>query len=277
MPADPPAPDHQIEELRRAITRLGFKSRLRVLEGLSDGLVIEEPGGIRFNCRSMAEFKRIRKHKPWDEPLDEWVRSFTPSDVFFDIGANIGAFALLAGKFHFGKVPVFAFEPGFETFAALVRNVLLNDLGGVITALQIGLFDQTGLQPFHYHEVAAGSALHAMGTPVDYRGRDFTPAATQRLPAFRLDDLMDTLALPRPTRIKVDVDGGEARVVAGAVRTLSRGPCELWVEFVERRADDPGPVNVANLLVSIGFRQTRRVDHARSGSYPHVYDALFVR
>jgi FkbM family methyltransferase len=271
MPVDP------VEELRRSIARLGFKSRLRVLDGLSDGLVIEEPEGIRFNCRSMIEFRRIRRHKRWDEPIAEWVRSFMPSDVFFDIGANIGAFALLAGKLHHGTVPVFAFEPGFETFAALVRNVLLNDLGGVITPLQIGLFDKTGLQPFHYHAVAAGSALHSIGTPVDYRGREFTPAATQQVPAFRLDDLMDALGLPYPTRIKVDVDGGEARVVAGAVRTLSRGPCELWVEFAERRADDPAPAQVTSLLESIGFRQARRVDHQRSGSYPHVYDLLFVR
>jgi FkbM family methyltransferase len=267
----------RVEEIRQAIAALRRKPRLQLIESLNTSLVTEGPHGVRYSHGSLTEYRRIMTQKPWDEPIADWVSTFSPSDVFFDIGANIGAFSLLAGRLHGGHMRVFSFEPGFETFAALTRNILLNNLEQSVTPLQVALFDETGLIPFHYRKLSAGSASHAVGEPIDSKHRRFKPVAVQRLLTFRLDDLIERFALPRPTRIKVDVDGVESRVLAGAAHTLAGGPCELWVELTEAAPGDPAPAQTVRMLTDLGFELVRRVEHeAPPNGYPCVHDALFV-
>ena len=62
--------------------------------------------------------------EPWTV---HWLeRIVAPGDVLYDVGANIGAFSLVAANAHDQAVRVFAFEPSFVTYAALCRNVLEN-------------------------------------------------------------------------------------------------------------------------------------------------------
>jgi predicted RNA methylase len=49
-----------------------------------------------------------------------------PCDVFVDIGANVGAYSVLASGVVGAKT--FAFEPVPQTFACLRDNVRMNDL-----------------------------------------------------------------------------------------------------------------------------------------------------
>ena len=63
---------------------------------------------------------------------------------------------------------------------------------------------------------APGTALHAVGEALDYRRQPFTPVAVESILAFRLDDLVPLLGLPLPTRLKLDVDGFEHKVLDGA-------------------------------------------------------------
>lgn len=267
----------RIEEIRQAIAALRRKPRLQLIESLNASLVAEGPHGVRYSHGTLTEYRRIMTQKPWDDPIADWVGAFSPSDVFFDIGANIGGFSLLAGRLHGDNLRVFSFEPGFETFAALTRNIFLNNLEQIVTPLQIALFDETGLKPFHYRKLSAGGASHAIGEPIDSKRRRFKPAAVQPVLTFRLDDLIERFALPRPTRIKVDVDGAESRVLAGAVHTLAGGPCEIWVELSEAAQGDPAPAQVRRILTDLGFELVRRVEHeAPPNGYPRVHDALFV-
>jgi hypothetical protein len=143
--------------------------------------------------------------------------------------------------------------------------------------LPVALSDHTNLEPFNYHSLGAGSARHALGAAVDDRNNPFEPAAIQRVLAFRLDDLTELLGLPRPTRINLDVDGAEARVIAGAARTLSAGACELWVEMTEASGHDAAPATLSDTLRRLGFTMVQRLDHGPAAELPRVYDALFVR
>ena len=206
---------------------LSVREKLQLLEALREALVIEGSQGIRYGYGSLTEYRRAKREKACDEPIAEWIASFGPGDVFYDVGANIGGFALLAGKLHGTAVAVLAFEPGVENFAALARNIRLNDLSGTVTPLPVALSESTGVQQFFYRAVDAGGALHAIGAPVDYRGKKFTPAAVQPVISYTFDDVIERLALPRPTRIKLDVDGAESRVLAGAARTLTTSRCDL--------------------------------------------------
>ena len=67
-------------------------------------------------------------------------------------------------------------------------------------------------------------ALSSFGDTVDQNGNPFAPIFRQSVFGHRLDSLIEQYCLPPPTHIKIDVDGFQAKVIAGALQTLSR-PC----------------------------------------------------
>ena len=265
------------ERLVRDAKKLPLKLRLRLFDVLKSGAIIQREDGIRFSLESLPEYKRAKKPKAANEPLEKWIGSFGPTDVFFDIGANTGSLSLFAARVHDGRVPVFAFEPAFDTFGALVRNVLVNDLARAITPLHVALFDETGVRPFHRSRLGAGSALHAVGEALDYARRPFTPVAVEHVLAFRLDDLVRTFALPSPTRIKLDVDGVEGKVLAGAIGVLSATRCDVYTELVEVVPDDSHTREVTSFLRGLGYELAEFVERRPPGVYPRAMDVLFVR
>jgi hypothetical protein len=94
--------------------------------------------------------------------------------------------------------------------------------------------------------------------------------------AFRLDDLVRVLGLPLPTRLKLDVDGFEHKVLAGASGVLTTARCEVYTELVEAVPEDPHPREVGRFLDGLGYSPARVVEHRPPGVYPRIVDALFV-
>jgi FkbM family methyltransferase len=171
---------------------------------------------------SRTQFNRLAAQRKEPETV-AWIESqLRPGDVFYDVGANIGAYSLIAHTVTEGRCQIYAFEPSFSTFAALCDNVFLNRFQESIVPLNVVLSDFTGLAPFAYSKLAPGAALHnqvEQGT--DLRAETGEPSLVQVMPYFRLDDLVELLKLPLPTHVKIDVDGHEAKVIRGAARTLS--------------------------------------------------------
>jgi hypothetical protein len=79
-----------------------------------------------------------------------------------------------------------------------------------------------------------------------------------------------------PTRIKLDVDGVEDKVLAGAAHVLSSSRCDVYTELVEATAGDPYPANVMRFMSELGYEVDAIVEHRVEGTYPRVFDALFV-
>lgn len=177
---------------------------------------------IYLNIDSSIE-DQTRLHSCAKEPETvRWIETFfKEGDVFFDIGANVGAYSLVAAKFFNGKVRVFAFEPSFLNFAQLNKNILINQCQASLTPLQVALSDHTALSTFNYSSLIPGGAFHAVGNPLDYQGNVFKPVYQNRVLAYRLDDLLDQFALPLPNHLKIDVDGIEFDILKGAEKTLS--------------------------------------------------------
>src|SRR4051812_31895921 len=153
--------------------------------------------------------------------LVEWIEThFKAGEVFFDVGANVGAYSLVATKFLDGDLRTFSFEPSFVTFGQLCRNIQLNGCASSITPLQLALAEQTGLEVLNYNNLDPGGALHALGPCIDYKGDAFEPVFRQPVIAFRMDDLLSILKLPQPNHIKIDVDGIELAILRGAPMVL---------------------------------------------------------
>ncbi len=186
-------------------------------EGTTVGRLDYEGAEIMLSVPSKTAQSRLRgcAKEPWTvQWIEDWIR---PDEVLYDIGANVGAYSLVAALSPGVRARVVAVEPGYPTFAALSDNVVRNGAQDRVTALGVALGRATTLETLHLRTLDAGAALHTLG------GHEGPSGAVYRQPVltFRLDDLVERFGLPRPEHVKLDVDGTELDVLAGADRTLS--------------------------------------------------------
>lgn len=179
------------------------------------------PSAVRMAVNSRWQVYRLRSCRKEPETIRWLEEHLRPGDVLFDIGANVGAYSLVAHAITEGHARIYAFEPGFATFTELCSNVALNRAQASIVPLQIGLSDRTALLDFRYSDLGAGAAQHSWEGAASQLGAEHHAVHTQPTPCFRMDDLIDRLALEPPTVMKIDVDGPELDVIAGGERTLS--------------------------------------------------------
>jgi len=211
----------------------------------------------------------VRLHSCNKEPATvEWIESsFKAGDVFYDIGANVGAYSLVCFGFLQGKTKVYAFEPGFTTFPQLCKNIYLNSAGEVIVPLQIALSDETCVSAFHYQNLVPGGALHTLGAPIDYRGKRFNPEVTVPTLTYKLDEFVRQFGLPVPNHMKIDVDGTEYQVLKGS-EVILRSPelRSIILEINEERgcADEIGRLLQKNGFVLQSERNELRVYYRRN-------------
>jgi hypothetical protein len=91
--------------------------------------------------------------------------------------------------------------------------------------------------------------------------------------AYALDDLIETFGLPAPTLVKIDVDGAEADVLAGAARTLARPELRSLVLEVDDATTDA----VQSILTAHGFELTARFDEREGKPLPGIWYGVFDR
>ena len=231
---------------------------------------------IRIN--SLAEYKlRLRscQKEPWTV---EWIEKFIkPGEVMYDIGANVGAYSLIAAKATNGKAKIFAFEPAFSNYSALCHNVILNNCQESIIPLPIALSSKTKMAQFNYSDITSGKALHRIGESVYYTGEHFKPAYKQSILSYRLDDLIEEFNLPTPNHMKIDVDGTELDVLLGAEKiTASSKLSTALLEIIE---DNKGEYEeVIKLFNSKGFNlHSKNTPTKKDGTKQPFSYYLFVR
>lgn len=130
------------------------------------------------------------------------------SDLFIDVGANAGAYTVLASGV--AGAQTVAFEPIPETCQRLRLNISLNDLDQLVSVYECALGAHTGRL--------------RMSRYADTTNRVIDSATTERDSSGETDvcvrDLDSVLADQNPAIIKIDVEGFELPVLQGATRTL---------------------------------------------------------
>jgi len=200
-----------------------------------------------------------------------WIEErIQADDVFYDIGANVGVYSLVAAKKPGGGARVYAFEPGYTNVASLCANVVINDVGDRVTPLPLALSDCTGVTSFALRAREPGAARHAPGD----RPSDEGPALyRQPVLAYRLDDAVAQLGLPLPNHIKLDVDGGEMAVLEGAAATLASPELRsVLVEVSASLSED-----LTRELARRGLLLEMRFDVRNKAGEGMVWCGLFTR
>ena len=204
-----------------------------------------------------------------------WLRSaLRTGEVLYDVGANVGAYSLLASALHGGAVDVIAFEPSATNYAQLCRNLALNQWSGRIIPLPVALSETRGLVMFGYSDLATGAALHSVG--------DVSSAASmpyvQRVMGMPLDELIHEFGLPEPNAIKIDVDGAERGVIRGAAATLRAAT--LRSVLIELEEDTEEFMEIQERLTEAGFSLTEKhrcIPGATDVHQARFHNFVFIR
>jgi len=133
------------------------------------------------------------------------LHALRSDDLFVDVGANIGAYTVLAS----GAIGTrcISFEPAPSAYRALLDNLRLNDLTARVEARNECLASAPGHLEF---TADLDTANHVIAVPQGGAG-------SVRVPVTTLDI---ALANRDPTMLKIDVEGYETEVIDGADRTL---------------------------------------------------------
>jgi len=205
---------------------------------------------------------RVVEKEPWTV---EWLeRELRDDDALYDVGANVGSYALIAAALR-PRATVVAIEPGPANYEGLCRNVALNGMTDTVVPLPVGLAATTHLASLGLTDTAAGAADHVLG--------ETGSAGAVPILAYALDDLVAAFRLPPPTLLKIDVDGAEDAVLAGASVTLDSPRLRSLIVEVDVSKTQP----VLDRLADHGFVQTLRVDERLGRPLPGIWYGVFER
>ena len=137
-------------------------------------------------------------------------------DVFIDVGANVGAFSLLASGVC--KAKSLAIEPILPTFEKLMMNVKINSLEDLVEGLNIGIGSKTGILNFSTEQSSAMNHV--------------VVEKTCKEPSIQIHvSTLDTIIKYKdtPSMVKIDVEGYEMEVLRGATACLSNSRCNAII------------------------------------------------
>ncbi|NCV46922.1 MAG: FkbM family methyltransferase [Actinobacteria bacterium] len=151
------------------------------------------------------------------EPLTiKWLSEIPAGSVLWDVGANIGLYSVLAAKF---GARVVAIEPSTFNVEALTRNISLNEVQEQITLVPLPI-SHVGrkVSRLALATMELGDSQNLFHSLKRDTGGHLTPRTTYMIPGLPLDELANLFEIPRPTHLKIDVDGNEPEIIASAGR-----------------------------------------------------------
>jgi FkbM family methyltransferase len=222
VPADSPR-----SRLRGALTRLLAEddklsfvaARVLWASGLCRLITFALPDGYRMRFYPSAVSTSCwldRQFRPADSTVVR--RLLRPGATFVDVGANVGSLSLLAWTRVRPRGRVMAIEPHPRTYRFLVGNVALN--GFAIETYNLAV----GAEPCELSFTSLRSDDQNRATPAPPGGGDVRVAVTT------LDRLVGDADVDL---LKIDTEGFELRVLAGATATLRRCAA-IYIEDSDR-------------------------------------------
>ncbi len=168
----------------------------------------------------------------WEvDEIEAFLALMNTHDLVFDIGANVGLYTCLAASR--GKRTI-AFEPSTRNLGFLYRNLWENQFHEV-EVFPLGLAKKCGLGRIY----GFGGISSFVPDWAQARKRQST-----LVPLTTLDTIASGRFKNEKVLVKMDVEGFEMDVLAGAAETLNRDPKPTWlVEILLGGEVIPGGIN----------------------------------
>ena len=196
------------------------------------------------------------------------VRALLDEDeVFWDIGANIGYFSLIAATALNNSGQILAFEPGRLSYERLLDNISLNPFANIKT-YNLAVAEAEGEAVLYLSDDIADSSASFY-----HSGQE--PGGRQVCKTVSLDKFLVEQGLRPPDFLKIDVEGAELAVLQGAKSLITTHTPLLLMEMEEKNLAAAGASKAAiqEVLAGYGYRAA----HLRKGRWRLIDDVAQAR
>jgi FkbM family methyltransferase len=171
------------------------------------------------------------------EDMSFLIHYLRAGDVFVDVGANIGAYTVLASAAAGAKS--YAFEPSPAALAPLRSNIALNQIS-----------DRVSIEPYAIGRLPGRVTISTDGPSAMHHIESGSSRSSSTVEMRTLDSYH-----LHPAILKIDVEGYEAEVLAGAMETASQ---PNLIAILAENSDDSGKygdgiLSVADFMTRHGF------------------------
>lgn len=162
-----------------------------------------------------------------------------PTNTFVDVGANVGAYTVLASKV-VGSHTI-AFEPLPQSFQRLIDQVSLNQVSDLVKLRNVGV-GETAEELFFTNNL-------------DTVNKVVTTEKIDNATKVKVETLDNELPCGNEYFLKIDVEGFEGKVIRGAKSILSSGSVIAMIIELNGRGTEYGDTieEVHRLISSHGF------------------------
>lgn len=212
--------------IRIPIRFLRKQDILRIRTGIAEGFLWRVGSGV---------------HDYWignyEETKQAVVRSVLERGAtVFDIGANAGFYTIAMSRIIGPEGHVYAFEPFCENVESILFHTRVNKSENC-TVVQCAVAERPSITGF---VIAASNAEGAIGSKNSH----------YYVPTVSIDSLVESEIIPPPDVMKIDVEGAEDRVLAGARNTLNKQNVKILLAVHGEKLFR----GCLSLLTDIGYR-----------------------
>ena len=151
------------------------------------------------------------------------LREIKPDMVYYDLGANIGYYALLAAVIiSKGKGKVIAIEPEPNNFRILQLNIQANNYDSYVKAHQCAISNRTGTANM---VVTSKSNAHYL------TNNSSSNHNTIEVPCFSLPDFIEQQEDKAIDFLRMDIEGSEYLILPTIYKLMETGINAMFIEF----------------------------------------------
>jgi FkbM family methyltransferase len=206
-----------------------------------------------------------------------WIDELGGGGALFDIGANVGLYSVYYASTK--KSAVYSFEPSFLNLGLLAKNIHVNNLSKLIKIVPNPLSNSSQFAEFSLSSIEEGGALSAFGVDYGFAGDSLEKLLAYQTLGFTLDSLFESGVLrERPKLIKIDVDGIEHLILAGAKKTLREPGCKsVLIEVTDSFAEQADGVKA--ILGEAGFTLISKThsEMFSKGKFSDGYNQIWIK
>tara|TARA_Y100001978_G_scaffold200720_1_gene217570 strand:+ start:1536 stop:2387 length:852 start_codon:yes stop_codon:yes gene_type:complete len=209
--------------------------------------IIYGGNNIFFECNknSYIEKKVLFHHNHCNYILDSISEFILDDSYFIDIGANIGTVSLsIAKKFRKNGLKVLAFEASERISIKFKRNLNINNLTNVRLLNQALSRNNSIVDFYEPDDSSFNQGLGSLSKNLDLKKYFKKKIQTRSLDSLLKDEELTDIKI---SVIKIDVQGHEIDILAGAKETIRRCTPVIVMEY-EEQYDDINKCNKLNLL-----------------------------